>query len=377
MDGASTRSQTAFFAGLRGRVPIEEHELGFVGGYGRQRFEVSGRRGGPAAAGRDLRVPAHRRRSTSSGFPNSCSESSSANVSFSLPVSSKRRRWFPHVSPDAIDLRAFVGHAITPELDLMAGVQLTRYFFSMNPQPDDLRVAGGAVDQYLSGWAAIAWRLPGSAGTRQTKADAPRRLIMQRGKPWSSTIYVAVPAAALVGACATGVDPEGRARPGAGGDAGTAGDERGQQRKRRHGAGGVSGQGARSGQGACWPRGLPPLAPADRRASAAAAAAGAREPPEAPDSGFGGAAGTGGASGSSLRDQRLGRHRGQQRHSGQHRKRQRPAGERSERYKRHQRNRRNAEPSTAARAIRPTRSRCPPAVRASRRHSAGPPRAIA
>jgi hypothetical protein len=72
--------------------------------------------------------------------------------------------WFPHVSPDAVDATAFVGYAITPELDLMAGVELTRYFFAMQPQADDLRVAGGAVDQYIEGWVAIAWKLPSSTG---------------------------------------------------------------------------------------------------------------------------------------------------------------------------------------------------------------------
>jgi hypothetical protein len=168
-DGRRFDTQSnAWFAGLRGRVPLDEHELGLVGGYGRQRFEVTGDEAAPLlpdVAYEYLRIGA---------------EAELRFSEFVVGVELGKRfvlatgeletdSWFPHVSPDAVDLRAFVGHALTSDLDLVAGVQLTRYFFSMNPQPDDARVAGGAVDQYLSGWAAVVWRLPGSARPRKTQ----------------------------------------------------------------------------------------------------------------------------------------------------------------------------------------------------------------
>jgi hypothetical protein len=161
-------ASNAFFAGLRGRVPIDAHELGFVGGYGRHRFEVGGDEAAPLipdVAYDYLRIGAE-------------AELRFSEFLFGIELGKRfilstgeleTAAWFPQVSPDAIDVRALVGHSITDDLDLMAGVQLTRYFFSMNSRPDDVRVAGGAVDQYLSGWAAIAWRLPGSEAAAARK----------------------------------------------------------------------------------------------------------------------------------------------------------------------------------------------------------------
>jgi hypothetical protein len=170
-DGRRFDTQSnGFFAGLRGRVPIEAHELGLVGGYGQQRFEVVGDESAPL-------VP-----DVAYAYVRIGAEAELRFSEFLLGLELGKRfvlatgeleteAWFPHVGPDGVDLRAFVGHALASELDLVAGVQLTRYFFSMNPQPDDLRVAGGAVDQYLSGWAAIVWRLPGSESPRKKKDD--------------------------------------------------------------------------------------------------------------------------------------------------------------------------------------------------------------
>jgi hypothetical protein len=164
-----TRSN-GWFAGLRGRVPLDAHELGFVGGYGRQEFEVEGDDAAPLVPDvtyEYLRISAE-------------AELRFSEFVLGLEIGKRfvlatgeleTEAWFPHVTPDAVDLRAYVGHALASELDLVAGVQLTRYFFSMNPQPDDARVAGGAVDQYLSGWAAVVWRMPGSASPKRKPAD--------------------------------------------------------------------------------------------------------------------------------------------------------------------------------------------------------------
>jgi hypothetical protein len=170
-DGRRFDTQSnGLFAGLRGRVPIDAHELGLVGGYGRQRFEVTGDEAAPLLPDVDyayVRIGAEAELRFSDFLLGA-----ELGKRFVLATGElETDAWFPHVSPDAIDLRAFVGHAVTSDLDLTAGIQLTRYFFSMNPQPDDLRVAGGAVDQYLSGWAAIVWQLPGSSPRKTKPSD--------------------------------------------------------------------------------------------------------------------------------------------------------------------------------------------------------------
>ncbi len=159
-------SANEFFMGLRGRAPIDEHELGVTAGYGQQRFEISGDEAAPllpdvayeylrVAAEAELRFGEFR-------------AGAELGKRFVLATGElETPAWFPHVSPDAIDARAFVGHALLEDLELRAGVAIVRYFFAMNPQPDDVRVAGGAVDQYLSGWVAVTWRMRGASGKRE------------------------------------------------------------------------------------------------------------------------------------------------------------------------------------------------------------------
>lgn len=155
-----------FFVGVQGRAPIDEHELGLSAGYGQQRFEVTGDEAAPllpdvvydylrVAVAAELRFGEFR-------------FGGELGKRFVLATGElETAAWFPHVAADAIDARAFVGHALVDDVDLIAGVAITRYFFAMNPRPDDVRVAGGAVDQYLSGWVAAVWSLPGASRKKE------------------------------------------------------------------------------------------------------------------------------------------------------------------------------------------------------------------
>jgi hypothetical protein len=163
----------SYFVGLRGRAPIDRHELGLVGSYGKQDFEVLGDEAAPLVP--DMHY----------GFVRLGAEARFRFDEFLFGVTLGKRfvlgtgaleesAWFPRAGADAVDGRLYVGHAIVPSVDLVAGVELRRYFFSMNPVPTDPRVAGGAVDQYLSGWGAIVWRLPGG-GDAGADPRAPER----------------------------------------------------------------------------------------------------------------------------------------------------------------------------------------------------------
>jgi hypothetical protein len=92
-DGRSfdTRS-SSWQAGLTGRFPLGNHELGAVLAYGRHAFSVSG---DEAADTGELE----------------------ADV------------WFPRLSAQAIDFRGFIGYRLLPALHFIAGAELRRYAF--------------------------------------------------------------------------------------------------------------------------------------------------------------------------------------------------------------------------------------------------------
>jgi hypothetical protein len=64
-------------------------------------------------------------------------------------------RWFPHVSGGGVDAEVSAGYVLSSELTLQVALGMTRYFMSLNPEPDDRsvrvmhRIAGGAADQQL------------------------------------------------------------------------------------------------------------------------------------------------------------------------------------------------------------------------------------
>jgi hypothetical protein len=64
--------------------------------------------------------------------------------------------WFPRATGNGLDASAGAGYAITKWLGAYARADLRHYFFAMNPEPGDERVAGGAVDSFIGGAVGIA-----------------------------------------------------------------------------------------------------------------------------------------------------------------------------------------------------------------------------
>ncbi|MBK9000763.1 MAG: hypothetical protein IPM35_34000 [Myxococcales bacterium] len=68
--------------------------------------------------------------------------------------------WFPRLQVAGLDAGAFAGYAVIPRLDVLAGALYRRYWYSMNPEPGDRFIAGGALDSYISGWIGVGYQLP-------------------------------------------------------------------------------------------------------------------------------------------------------------------------------------------------------------------------
>ncbi|MCK6547009.1 hypothetical protein L6R52_14260 [Myxococcota bacterium] len=67
--------------------------------------------------------------------------------------------WFPRASAGGLDGEVGLGYAIIDALEARVTVFGRRYFYSMDPEPGDPNVAGGALDQYFGGSLSIAWML--------------------------------------------------------------------------------------------------------------------------------------------------------------------------------------------------------------------------
>lgn len=81
--------------------------------------------------------------------------------------------YFPKAKAMGVEAGAAIGYRITQLLELQAGADLRRYGLAFNVTYADyvannnIKVAGGAVDQYISGWLGIAMILGG-----ETRASA-------------------------------------------------------------------------------------------------------------------------------------------------------------------------------------------------------------
>lgn len=65
--------------------------------------------------------------------------------------------WFPRATVGGFEADIGLGVRVD-EIELRAFFAMRRFFYAMNPEPGDARVAGGAIDQSLSGVLELVWR---------------------------------------------------------------------------------------------------------------------------------------------------------------------------------------------------------------------------
>jgi hypothetical protein len=71
--------------------------------------------------------------------------------------------FFPYLTVGGVDVNGTIAYMVTPSIELRMSVGLKRYFFNMNSTPADsnmpdvIKVAGGAVDQYIGGTVGAAY----------------------------------------------------------------------------------------------------------------------------------------------------------------------------------------------------------------------------
>jgi hypothetical protein len=161
----STTLGQQFYAGLRGRLPFGDNEVGLSAAYGKHTFRV---RDDATTQATEGVVP-----NVDYTFVMVGLDARFTFDKFLLGLhggtrivtdpGSIKKDWFPSAKTQAIEGGLQLGYRLTPMFDVLAGADILRYAFNFNPVPTGNNiVAGGAVDQYLSGWLALRVRLLGS-----------------------------------------------------------------------------------------------------------------------------------------------------------------------------------------------------------------------
>jgi hypothetical protein len=164
VDASGARFPTksiGYLGGARMRLPIGQHEIGFAVGFGGQTFSLQAADGDdpniPDVNYKFVRIGADVRIGIGDlglygggGWRQLLDEGQLGSMS-----------WFPRLSGGAIDVSVGVGYRFSEHIELRGTFEVARYFFSMNPQPEDPWIAGGALDRYRGGSVQLLYRIPG------------------------------------------------------------------------------------------------------------------------------------------------------------------------------------------------------------------------
>jgi len=144
--------------GARVRLPVAEHELGVTAAYGKQSFQVSAMDTGPgvgtvpnvdytfAKIGADVRLR----------FAEVIELGAHVGTRLVFDTGSLGKQWFSTVKTSSVEAGVSLAYRLTPMFTVVGGGELLRYGFDFNPVSTNAAfVAGGAVDQYLSGYLAL------------------------------------------------------------------------------------------------------------------------------------------------------------------------------------------------------------------------------
>jgi hypothetical protein len=146
----------AYDVGLRVRIPIGSVELDPTAGYGRQQFDVGTLPGSPSPGPNYdlgfLFVDLHGRWRATGPLSVLFDAAYLSVIQNGLAESGT----FPRSTVAGVDFGAGVGVALIEALELRLVFAYQRFFYSMNPQPGDVHVGGGATDEYLWGTLALA-----------------------------------------------------------------------------------------------------------------------------------------------------------------------------------------------------------------------------
>jgi len=154
----------AFYVGGRFRFPIGEHLLGATATYGQHSFILQGDEGFPLIPD----VTYSYVKVGVDGMFRFGDFMAGVRIGkrFVSSTGALQTVWFPHTKTASLEAGVTAGYRLASMLDLMVGFDWLRYAFDFNrvdvrPAALSSYVAGGAVDEYLSGYVGFRFHLPG------------------------------------------------------------------------------------------------------------------------------------------------------------------------------------------------------------------------
>lgn len=190
-EGELDTALTAYDVGVRVRLPISNHELGFSGTYGQHLFEIDD---GATIADPLLRQPGERAKLVpdvdyayvrlGADFTYSMQEYflkgdiglRIVNSAGDSPGQIQNDAWFPRSDVGGTDVGVTAGYSISERFTVTLGIDFRNFFYSMNSRLQDFGiaavptggyetdgqrrpVAGGANDMYFAGMLAARYSL--------------------------------------------------------------------------------------------------------------------------------------------------------------------------------------------------------------------------
>jgi hypothetical protein len=169
-------NEQAYYVGARFRLPIAQHMLGLTGTFGQHSFALEGDEGTNGKPG--PLIPDVKYTYVKVGVDGMFRfgdflAGARVGKRFVTKTGALETVWFPHPKTQSLEAGITVGYRLVSMLDLVAGFDWLRYGFDFNPAPQrhpdtnpkldtTAYVAGGAVDEYISGFIAFRFHMPGA-----------------------------------------------------------------------------------------------------------------------------------------------------------------------------------------------------------------------
>jgi hypothetical protein len=168
MVGVSTKSGGAttgqeLDVGLRGRLPLGGGEVGLSATYGQHKFLLQSADLPPSSP--NVTVPNVtytfvRADLDGAVFLGLVTLGGHVGTRF-VPKTGALGTWFGTTKTTTIEAGLSAAFRLTPIIEVVAGADYLRYAFAFNPPQDNGIIAGGAVDQYISGYLALRVAITG------------------------------------------------------------------------------------------------------------------------------------------------------------------------------------------------------------------------
>jgi hypothetical protein len=172
-------NEQQWYIGARFRLPIGPHMLGVTGTYGQHTFILEGDEGRTGQRFGPL-VPDVRYSNIRVGLDGmfrfgDVLAGAHVGKRFVTDTGALKSVWFPNVKTSSLEAGVTVGYRLVSMLDLVAGFDWLRYAFDFNPVPKrvgyESYVAGGAVDEYMSGYIGFRFHVPGPSEAAAAGAE--------------------------------------------------------------------------------------------------------------------------------------------------------------------------------------------------------------